>query len=348
VGRLNEDHLMEEGAMDLVTERKLRVGRMRERMRSRLMLACLFAVIAALPAPAVAQDYPTRTVRLIVPFAPGGSTDVLARLYAARLGELVGQSVVIENRGGGASLVGIRAAAQSTPDGYTLLFAGNTLPLSLQMYKDPGYRYEEFVPVAPTGQFPYVLLVHDSIPSKTLAAFVAYAKANPGKLNYIALGRGSGAALLTSRLFATTGVSAVPVAYTGSGPAFKDLLSGLVPVMVAGATQIKNVSQTVNVVATATEQRLPGAPHVPTFRELGYPEMIGGAWYGIFAPVKTPPPVVQRLGREILAASRDLKDRLANIGAEPMTIGPDEFKAYIEKDTARWAADIKRNNIQPE
>ena len=306
---------------------------------------CAFA---GLLGSAQAQDYPTKTIRLVVPFAAGGSTDVLARIYAARLSEVLGQSVVVENRGGGASLVGIRSVAQSTPDGYTLLFAGNTLPLSLQMYKDPGYRYEEFAPVAPTGQFPYVLLVHDSVPSKTLAAFIAYGKANPGKLNYIALGRGSGAALLTTRLFATTGIQAVPVSYTGSGPALKDVLSGLVPVLMGGATQIKNVTPAINVVATATEERLPGAPNVPTFKELGYPEMLGGAWYGIFAPVKTPAPIVQRLGRDIVASSRDIKDRLNNIGAEPMLFGPDEFKAYIEKDTARWAADIKRNGITPE
>jgi tripartite-type tricarboxylate transporter receptor subunit TctC len=317
---------------------------------SAIALGVCLVLVSSLQNPARAQDnYPNRAVRLIVPFAPGGSTDVLARVYAARLGELLGQSIVVENRGGGASLVGIRAAAQSAPDGHTLLFAGNTLPLSLQLYADPGYRYEEFVPVAPTGQFPYVLLVHESIPSKTLASFVAYGKANPGKLNYMALGRGSGAALLTTRLFANTGITAVAVAYAGAGPAFKDVMSGLVPVAMAGATQIKNITPSINVVATATEQRLPSAPEVPTFRELGFPEMLGGAWYGIFAPVKTPAPIVQRLGRDIATASRDVKERLANIGVEPIAVGgPEEFRAFIEKDTARWAADIRRNNILPE
>ena len=312
------------------------------------MLAATFlAVVAALDAPAaLAQSYPTKAIHMILPYAPGGSTDVLGRLYAAKLGEQMNQTVIVDNKGGGGTLIGIRAAAQAPADGYNIILTTSAIAINPVMYRKPGYRLEDFAVIGPTGQFPYVLLAHASVPAKNITQLVAYAKANPGKLNYGSLGKGSPTQLLSLRLLGAAGIEAVEIGYAGSGPASKDLMGGNVQLLFIGATAANLKPGLTHPLAVAGEQRLSFAPEVGTFKEAGYPTMVGGTWFGLFAPAKTPAPVLQRLSRELEQASRDLRDKLAGMGVDSFPGKTEEFSAYIKQDQALWEKDIKRLGLQ--
>jgi tripartite-type tricarboxylate transporter receptor subunit TctC len=307
---------------------------------------CALLLAVSLPllghAPAQAQDFPTRPIRMVVPYGPGGSTDVLARLYAPRLTERLGQPVVVENRGGGGTLIGIRAVAQAAPDGHTLLFTTSVLAINPLIDPHSGYRLEDFAPIAPVGDFPYVLLVPAALPAATLTDLVARAKADPRWLNYSSLGRGSPTQLLASRFLAAAGIHAEEVNYAGSAAGMNDVIAGNVQMIFVGATAANLTAGPTRPLAVAAARRLPAAPDVPTFAELGYPTMIGGTWFGVFAPAGTHAAALGRLASATEAATESLRPRLAEMSLDPVPGGAANFATFIREDQARWAEDIRR------
>jgi tripartite-type tricarboxylate transporter receptor subunit TctC len=314
-------------------------------MQRRRLLAAGALAAALLPRPGLAQAFPSRPLRMVVPYGAGGSTDVLARLYAQRMGELLGQPVVVENRGGGGTLVGIRAVAGAAADGYTLLFTTSAVAMNVLTDADAGYRYEDFAPVGPTGQFPYVLLVTSSLPVRSLAELVAYGRANPGKLNYSSLGRSTPTALLATRFLAAAGIEAVEVTYSGSAAAMNDVLASVVHLIFIGATAGNMAPDRTRPLAVTAEQRLEVAPEVPTFAENGFPTLLGGTWFGLFAPAATPGPVLTRLSLTTQQATDGLSARLQGMGVLPVPGGIEGFAEYIRRDQALWEADLRRAGL---
>ena len=308
------------------------------------LLLVLSAALAA--GIAGAQTYPSRPVRLIIPYAAGGGTDILARYYQPGLAQRLGQPIVIENRGGGGGLIGIRAALQAQPDGYTMLFSTSIVALNPLMYKAPGYKFDDFVIVGPAGYYNYLLSVHRSVPAKDLKELIAYAKAHPNKLNYASLGAGSPTTILTKRFLHAAGIEVVEIPYGGAGPSVKDLAAGNVQMSFFGATDPYFKVPNAMAMAVADEHRLAVAPDLPTFAELGYPTIVGGTWFGVFAHNASPPAAVTRFRGALQATSLDIKDKLAETGTLLIPGKPEDFPAYVRKDLALWEADIKRLNIQ--
>ena len=268
-------------------------------MNHRVLLA---AVALSLPLLAVAQSWPSRPLRLIVPTAPGGGTDFTGRLVAAKLSEALGQQVVVENRGGGGGSVGADNAAKSTPDGYTLLLGSiATHAVNPALYKKLPYDHlKDFAPVSLIGTVPNAMVVHPSVPVKTMQEFITYAKANPGKINYGSSGVGSPPHLSMELLRSMTGINLVHVPYKGAGPALADLLGGQVQAMCTSLAGLINFikSGRVRALGVTTAKRNPQLPEVPTIVESGVPGYEVTIWYAVFAPVATPKAVVQKLDRK--------------------------------------------------
>jgi tripartite-type tricarboxylate transporter receptor subunit TctC len=319
------------------------------RIRRLLRAAVNVVGMALLGAGGVAaQDYPSKPIRMIVPYAPGGSTDILGRHFAKRLSELLKQQVYVENRGGAGALIGIRAVAQAPADGYTILYTTSIIAINPFIYKTPGYKLDDFVTLGSGGQFPYVLLANEKVPARNLKELVAYARANSGKLNYVSLGKGSPTQLFMARFMAAADISAVEINYPGAAPANQALAGGQVQLQFTGATLSNMQLPHIVPIAITAEERLDIAPNVETFKEAGYPTMLGGTWFALFAPARTPPAIVQKLRTALATAAVDLKDRLAATGTYLFRGRPEEFSAYIKRDTELWEADIKRLNLQME
>jgi tripartite-type tricarboxylate transporter receptor subunit TctC len=297
-------------------------------------------------ASAAAQDYPTKPVRMILPYAAGGGTDVLARFYTAGLTQRLGQPVIVENRGGGGGLIGIRATLQSPADGYTMLFTTSIVALNPLMYKTAGYKFDDFVTVGPAGYYNYLLAVHNSVGAKNVKELVAYAKANPGKLNYASLGQGSPTTIITKRFLNAAGIDAVEIPYAGAGPSLKDLIAGTVQMSFFAAADPYLKIQNATSVGMADERRIPVATDLPTFIEQGLPTIVGGTWFGVFAPARTPAPIVAKARAALIATGLDIKDKLAATGTWLVPGGAEGFPEFIKRDMALWEADIKRLNIQ--
>jgi len=291
---------------------------------------------------AVAQEFPTRPISMIVPYAPGGSTDILGRLFAQRLSEILKQPVIVENRGGAGAMIGIRAVLQAPPNGYTVLYTTSIVAINPLIVENAGYKLDDLVTIGSGGQFPYVLLAHKDVPARNVKELVAYAKANPGKLNYASLGQGSPTQLFMSRFMAAAGIDAVEVTYKGAGPASLALAGGQVQLQFTGATTGNLKTPNAVPIAFTDDNRLDLAPNVETFKEAGYPTMLGGTWFALFAPAKTPTAIVEKLRAAMATASLELKDRLAGMGTYLFPGTPAQFPDYIKRDTALWEEDIKR------
>ncbi len=311
---------------------------------------CLAIVAFALSAGA-AETYPTRPIRFIVPFPPGGGNDTMARTVGYKLSDALGQQVVIDNRAGAGGVIGAETAAHSLPDGYTL-FLGGVGSHGVNPNLNPKLPYDpikDFAPISLIGSAPLLLAVHPSVQAKTVKELVQLAKAKPGALNFASNGNGSSSHLAAEMFKMMTATSMTHVPYKGLSPALNDLLSGQVQLMfsstVAILPQVK--SGKLRPLALTGAKRSSALPEVPTVAEAGVPGYVTSSWYGVLAPAGTPKPVIDRLSREIIKIVQmpEVRERLAGEGAEPVGSTPAEFAAHIKAELARWSKVIKQANI---
>jgi tripartite-type tricarboxylate transporter receptor subunit TctC len=289
-----------------------------------------------------AADYPARPIHLIVPYAAGGAADSIARVIAKRVGKSLGQSIVVENRGGGGSIIGTEFVNKADPDGYTLLL-GQSGPISINpaVYKDLPYDpVKDFVPVSLTSTYPYLMVVNRSLGVKTLQEFVALARSKPGALNYGTAGVGASNHLLTELFDLKAGIKMTHIPYRGTALAVADLVAGQVQVVFSdpiSALALVN-SGTLVALAVTSKDRSPVAPNVPTIAESGYPGFDAVGWHGILAPAKTPPAIVAKLNGEIVQALKDpeTKSLLESQAIQVVGGSPQEFASYIKQDLALW------------
>jgi tripartite-type tricarboxylate transporter receptor subunit TctC len=313
-------------------------------------MAALVGVIISLHVWAQ-STYPNKPIKIIAPVQPGGGVDLVARQTGDGLSKALGQPVVVENQSGGGGVVGSQATARAAPDGYTLMvgYVG-THGTNPAVRKLPYDAVKDFTPIAMVGGTPNVLVVPPSIPANTLRDFIAYAKANPGKLSYGSSGPGTLTHLAMEQLKVAAGLDIVHVPYRGIGPAFADILGGQTQAMFPGlAAALPHIKAgKVKPLAVTGNKRHPLVPDVPTFEELGFAGFDGVQWYGIVGPANLPAPIVTRLNEEInrLLASPDFRARLSSEALEPMPMTPDQFGHYIRDDVARWSKLAKERGIQ--
>jgi tripartite-type tricarboxylate transporter receptor subunit TctC len=314
----------------------------------RLLAACALAapLLAAAPALLAQESYPSKPVRIIVPFAAGGPADVYARFLGQRLSESMGQPFVIENRPGAGSVIGTEAVAKAPADGYTLLMMSNTHTTNESLIpKKPYQLMRDFVPVAPVNYSDLVMVIHPSVPVNNLREFIDLARAQPNKLNYASSGPGTPYHMAGELFNAMTGVQIVHVPYKGSSGARNDILGGQVHMMFdAIPTMAQNVrAGKVKALGTTGTRRSPVLPDVPTVAEAGVPGYEATIWLGIMAPAGTPKAVVDRLNAAItkVATSPEVKEQWAKQGAEPMVMTPAQFDAYLREDIRKWAEVVR-------
>ena len=305
------------------------------------------ALTLAMAAPLVANradaaDYPSKPLRLIVPYAPGGGADAVARILAQHAGASMGQSVVVENKGGAGSIIGTDLVAKADPDGYTLLL-GQSGPISINpaVYKTLPYDpVKDLAPVTMTNSYPYVLVVNGRLPVATLKEFIGLGKSKPGSMNYGTTGVGAANHLMSELFCAKTGVKMTHIPYRGTALAVADAVAGNVTMVfsdpVSALPQVN--SGTLKALAVTSPERSPVFPAVPTTRESGYPDVEAVAWHGIFVPVRTPQPIVDRLNTELVKALQiaEVKDVLSKQAMQPVGDTPQSFAAFLKKDIATW------------
>jgi tripartite-type tricarboxylate transporter receptor subunit TctC len=323
-------------------------------LRSLLGVGVIVAILPIQAMPVWAQDYPRKPLHLIVPFAPGGGNDTVARVIAQNLGAGLGQPVIVENRSGAGGIVGAELAARSLPDGYTLFLGGvGSHAVNPNLHaKLPYDPVKDFSPITLIASAPSVLVVHPSVPAGSIAEFTALAKANPGKLNYASNGNGSSAQLAAVLYESMAGVVMVHVPYKGLAPALVDLLSGEVQAMFSSVVAIGPHIKAgrLRALAVTGRRRSPLMPAVPTLAESGLPGYEAGSWYGMLAPAGTPPPVIGKLHDAIVRAlaQPEVRERLAAEGAEVIGSTPEEFAAHIEAELARMGKLIRDARIRME
>jgi tripartite-type tricarboxylate transporter receptor subunit TctC len=316
-----------------------------------LKIITAFALAIGCVMPAAAQNYPTKTIRVIVPYPAGGATDFFARLVFPKMGEALGQSVVVENRPGAGTAIGASEVARSAPDGYTLLLGdAGTYAFNPTLYKKLSYDpTKDFAPVSLTGRFALILAVNPATPAKSVQEFVAAAKSQPGKINYGAPGPGSPIHLAMEFFKQRAGLDMTPIPYKGGADAMNDLLGGRISAMfldiASGLPQIKGGK--LRPLAVASAKRVAALPDLPTIGESGYPGFEAWAWQGFVAPAKTPRPIVMRLNAEFAKVMSDpaIKQRLSESGFEPQTSTPEEFSSYMKSEIAKWAKVIRESNV---
>jgi tripartite-type tricarboxylate transporter receptor subunit TctC len=304
--------------------------------------------------PAAAQNFPTRAITLIVPYPPGGGVDSMARVAADKLAAALGQPVVVENRGGAGGNIGTRFVAKSKPDGYTLLL-GHTGSISINpsLYANAGYDpRKDFAPVGLMASMPVALLAHPSFPAKTVADVIAYAKANPGKLNVGTSSIGTGGYMSAELFKATTGLDIAIVPYKGTAPLMNDLIGGHVPVAFGVLPPALGNLQagTLRAIAMLSRTRFSLLPDVPTAEESGLPGFESVLHYGVLAPAGTPKPIVDRLNAELqkLVESPDVQQRIHAEGGDKLTSSPEDYATDIDREATKWGDLIRRLNLKVE
>ncbi|MBV0882209.1 tripartite tricarboxylate transporter substrate binding protein [Noviherbaspirillum sp. L7-7A] len=311
----------------------------------------LFAVLALACAPAVAlaQAYPTKPVRLVVPYSPGGGADNAARILATRLATTLGQTVVIDNRPGGSGMIGAQAVAQAEPDGYTVLYDASAFAVNPALRKMAFDPAKDLVPVSLAVTVPNIFVVPPNAPYSTVQEFVDYARKHPGKLTYASYGAGSAAHLIGELLKARAGIDLLHVPYKGGAPALTDLMGGQVDSYFANAASGMSYvkSGKLRALAVTSAKRMAAMPEVPTLAESGFKDFEVLEWNGFFVPKGTPNEVVARLAKEVQAAVKDpaTRQKLQGLGLDPVGSTPEEFGRFVQAEMTRWAGLVKSNRI---
>jgi tripartite-type tricarboxylate transporter receptor subunit TctC len=318
------------------------------RTLARAFLALAFAASAA----AFSQTYPTKPVRLVIPFPPGGSNDVVGRMIAFQLSDRLGKSVVVDNQGGAGGIIGTEAVARTTPDGYTLLLISVAHAFGASMYKLPYDPIGAFAPVSILGTGPVALCVNAKLPVNSLQDLLALAKAKPGELNYATAGVGSFQHLASALFKLQSGLDIVHIPFKGGGPAMADVVAGNTQIVIGSLIQMlpQINSGRLKILGVGSEKRVPALPNVPTISEAGVPGYEATNWWGIVAPAGTPKPVIERLHRElsVILATPETKKRFETEGGEAVQMSPDDFGRFIASETAKWAKVVKEAGIKPE
>jgi tripartite-type tricarboxylate transporter receptor subunit TctC len=321
-----------------------------------VLIAKLAAAAAALfvVGSAAAQQYPSKPIRLMVPFPPGGSTDIVARIVAQRLGTQLGQQLVIENRGGAGGTLGTAVVAKASPDGYTLVVGTtSTHVVAPSVYQKLEYDpVKDFAPISLMAVTPYLLVVNPNVQAKSVKELVELMKAQPGKLNYASAGVGSTTHLAMEMLKGASNTYALHIPYNGNGPAGTAVIAGQVEILFGSLPAVLPHAKSgkVRALAVGTLKRSPSLPDVPTVAESGYPGFDASLWLAIMAPAGTPAPVVERLNKEVIAAvsAKDTAELLDKNGAEPVTSTPAELAAMIKDGVVKYAKVVKDAGVKPE
>ena len=304
--------------------------------------------------PPSAQPFPTKPIRWVVPFAPGGSTDTLARTLAVKLSEALGQQVVIDNRAGASGNIGMEIVARAPADGHTILlgYIANVAIAPSLYEKLPFDPVKDYEPITLLATSPNVLVAHPTVAAKNLKELIALAKAQPGKLNYASASIASVGHLTGELLNDLAGIKMTHVAYKGSGQAVTDLLGGHIQLMFSGfSSTLPHIkSGKLRALAQTGEKRSPALPDVPTIAESGFPKFEATAWYGVHAPAKTPKPIVSRLNAELVKALKlpDVSERLGSLGFEIAATTPEYYGNYIRSEIKKWAKVVKASGAKPE
>jgi len=314
-------------------------------------LLCAAALIAVTPAGA--QNYPTRPIRLVAPFAPGGGTDISARLLAEPLGKALKETVVVDNRPGAGSVVGSEIVAKSNPDGYTLLLGNISMAFNAALYKKLPYdTLRDFAPISLVADQPNILVAHPSLPAKSFKEFVALARSQPGKLTYASAGTGAGTHLAMELLMMSQNIVLVHVPYKGTGPALTALLGNQISVFFSTfASALPHVkAERLRAFAVTSLKRAATLPEVPTVAESGVPGYEYSTWYGLLAPARVPRAIVDRLNQETVAALNDpeIRQRYLSQGVDPIPSTAAHFAAYIKSETEKWTKVILAAKIPPQ
>jgi len=315
--------------------------------------ACVLAAFSVFSA-APAQDYPSRPVRVVVPSAPGGGFDLVGRVLAQKLGEQTGQAFVVENRPGAGTLVGTQLAARSVPDGYNLVVGGlSNIALNMGLYREPGYdSLADFTCVGLVVSHSYTLIARKDLPLASLAEVIAFARANPGKLNIGTGGLGSGQHIGAAIIAALTGVDIVKVPYKGAQPVYQDMLAGRVDLFYDNTTTTRPYVESgqVKALAVSSRERAPTMPQLPTLIETGVVELEMETWFGLFAPARTSRAVIERLRAEVDRATRsaEVRSRLEMGSGRSLRVAPAETEAFVRSEVAKWTGLLRKAGIEPE
>jgi tripartite-type tricarboxylate transporter receptor subunit TctC len=303
---------------------------------------------------ALAQDYPSRPVRVVVPSAPGGGFDLVGRVLAQKLGEQTAQAFVVENRPGAGTLLGTQLAARAAPDGYSVVVGGlSNIALNMGLYKEPGYdSLADFVPVALVVSHSYTLVARKDLPLGSLKEVVAFARMHPGKLNIGTSGVGTGQYIGAAIIASLTGVDIVKVPYKGAQPVYQDLLAGRLDLFFDNTTTTRPYVEAgqVKALAVSSRERAPTMPQVPTLIETGAVDLEMETWFGLFAPARTPRAIVERLRSEVDKATRsaEVRARLEMGSGRSLRMAPAETEAFVRAEVAKWVGLLRKANIEPE
>ena len=296
------------------------------------------------------QAYPNRPIRIVVPYPPGGGTDVVARTLAQKMNEVMGQPVIVDNRAGANGIIGSDAVAKAAPDGYTVLITLATHVINPALYAKLPYGPDDHAPVTVLAEYPFVITVHPSLPVRSTKEFIAFAKSRPGQLTFASSGNGSGPHLGMELFKSMAGIDVVHVPYKGAGQAMTDLLSGQVPIFlnnfIAGAQMIK--AGRLRALAVTSRKRSSVAPEVPTVAESGVPGYVVTGWYAMMVPAATPAPVVRALHEGTVKAlkSKEVSGRLSAEAAEIIANTPQEFAAFMKTESEKWTAVIRKAKVR--
>ena len=320
-------------------------------------LSCAAIVVSGLAGAserAQAQSFPNRPITLVIPFAPGGSTSIVGRVIADKMGELLGEKVVVDNRPGAGGTVGTRGVAKSDPDGYTIALGyTGTLAIGPSLYKNAGYDpRKDFAPIGLIGNAPNSLVVHPSFPAKTVGELIAYTKANPGKVNFDSAGAGTASHITGEYFAASAGIKLMHIPYKGTGPALTDLLGGHIPMAFAPipASHANVSAGLLRALAVTSTTRSSLLPDVPTIAESVLPGFDASLYYGLVAPAGTPRPVIDKLNKTLQAAlaSDEVKKQLGLDGTEITPGTPEDYADFIDKDEKKWSQLVRASGVEQE